>query len=285
MYNDSRNQEMEELYMKKLFCLLLVALLCLTSAAVAEDGVTRVLIGQDPSPAPIGWINEDSSVDGYDRAVMLLVDELLPEYEFEYEITDFSSLFSGVDSGRYAAIVDNLSWKEERAARYLYSNEFYMWNTTVIAYQKGRTDITCIEDLAGKSTVIAADGTFQQLFCENFNATHADAPINITYSDQNRLVTFQQIMEGNLDFSIQEMATMKSYEEDFGIELEYLIPPQEEQSQIQNPAGYWLFPQTEEGEKLRDAVDGAFRTLKADGTLEALAVKYFGFNIFEGIEE
>lgn len=97
-------------------------------------------------------------MDGYDRAVMLLVDELLPEYEFEYEITDFSSLFSGLDSGRYAAIVDNLSWKEERAARYLYSNEYYLWTTSVIAYQKGRTDITCLEDLCGKSTVTPADG-------------------------------------------------------------------------------------------------------------------------------
>ena len=97
-------------------------------------------------------------MDGYDRAVMLLVDELLPEYEFEYEITDFSSPFSGLDSGRYAAIVDNLSWKEERAARYLYSNEYYLWTTSVIAYQKGRTDITYLEDLCGKSTVTPADG-------------------------------------------------------------------------------------------------------------------------------
>lgn len=270
--------------MKKFLSVLLIAALCLSNVALAEGEVTRILIGQDPSPAPIGWIDEKGNVDGYDRAVMLLVDELLPEYEFEYEITDFSSLFTGMDSGRYAAIVDNLSWKQERADRYLYSNEFYMWNTTVIAYQKGRTDITGIEDLAGKTTVTAADGSFQQLFCENFNETHGDNPIGITYSDQNRLVTFQQIDEGHVDFTIQELASLLTYEEEFGIDLDYLIPPMEDQTQIQNPAGYWLFPQTEDGEKLRDAVDGAFRTLKEDGTLEQLAVEYFGFNIFEGVE-
>ena len=95
--------------MKKMLCVLLAMLLCLSSVAFAEGEVTRVLIGQDPSPAPIGWIDENGNVDGYDRAVMLLVDELLPDYESEYEITDFASPFSGMDSGRYAAIVALLS--------------------------------------------------------------------------------------------------------------------------------------------------------------------------------
>ena len=136
--------------MKKLMSILLtLALLCAMPAALAEEGVTRVLLGQDPSPAPLGWINADGSVDGYDRAVINAVDELLPEYEFDVEVTDFTSLFSGIDAGRYAAIIDNLSWREERAARYLYSNEYYMWTTTVIVYQKGRTDIQSLEDLGG----------------------------------------------------------------------------------------------------------------------------------------
>lgn len=140
--------------MKKLLSILLIAALTVIApAALAEEGVTRVLLGQDPSPSPIGWINEDGTVDGYDRAVINAVDELLPEYEFDVEVTDFPSLFTGIDSGRYAAIIDNLSWKQERADRYLYSNEYYLWTTTVIAFQKGRTDIASLEDLGGKSTV------------------------------------------------------------------------------------------------------------------------------------
>ena len=73
--------------MKKLMSILLtLALLCAMPAALAEEGVTRVLLGQDPSPAPLGWINADGSVDGYDRAVINAVDELLPEYEFDVEV-------------------------------------------------------------------------------------------------------------------------------------------------------------------------------------------------------
>lgn len=272
--------------MKKLMSILLtLALLCAMPAALAEEGVTRVLLGQDPSPAPLGWINADGSVDGYDRAVINAVDELLPEYEFDVEVTDFTSLFSGIDAGRYAAIIDNLSWREERAARYLYSNEYYMWTTTVIVYQKERTDIRSLEDLGGLKTVTPANGAFIQLFCEGYNEDHPDNPIDITYSDQTLLVTYQQLAEGQIDFLAQELGNFLNYEKEFGIDLDYLLPTQAEQEQMQSPGGYWLFPMTEEGEKLRDAVDGAFRTLKENGTLVALSEKYFGFNVFEGLDE
>lgn len=99
------------------------------------------------------------------------------------------------------------------------------------------------------------------------------------------LVTYQQIAEGQVDFLAQELGVLRSYEEQFGIDLDYLLPTKEEQEQMQNPAGYWLFPKTEEGEKLQQAVDGAFRTLKENGTLVELAEKYYGFNVFEGLED
>ena len=38
-----------------------------------------------------------------------------------------------------------------------------------------------------------------------------------------------------------------------GIELDYVLPTMEEQQQMQDPAGYFVFPMTEEGETLRDA--------------------------------
>lgn len=270
--------------MKKTLCILLAALLSLLPAAIAEEGVTRVLLGQDPSPAPIGWIDENGEVDGYDRAVINKVDELLEEYEFEVEVTEFSGLFSGVDSGRYAAIVDDLTWKPERAEHYLFSNEYYVWNTTVIAVRKGDESIKSIADLGGKKTVSAATGAFQQLFLENYNEENPDNPIEIVYSDQDRLVSYQQLADGQIDFLIQELASLLTYEKDFGIELDYLLPTMEEQQKMQDPAGYWVFPMTEEGEKMRDAVDGAFVTLRQDGTLSELALQYFGFDIFEGID-
>ena len=271
--------------MKKMLCVLLVLILTAAlTATMANAEVIKILVGQDPSPAPIGWINEDGTVDGYDRAVINAVDELLEDYEFEIEVTDFQGLFAGVDSGRYQIIVDNLTWKPERAERYLFSENYYVWNTTVIAVRKGDDSIKSIEDLAGKRTVLKATGAFDQLFVENFNDEHTDNPVKITYSEQDRLVSYQQLADGQIDFLIQELASLLTYEEDFGIELDYVLPSMEEQKEMQDPAGYFVFPKTEEGEAIREAVDGAILTLRENGTLSALAIEYFGFDIFEGIE-
>ena len=271
--------------MKKLLSTLLALALMLTlPAALAEGEATKILVGQDPSPAPIGWIDENGNVDGYDRAVINAVDELLEEYEFEVEVTDFQGLFAGVDTGRYKIIVDDLTWKPERAERYLFSNNYYVWNTTVIAVRKGDDSIKTVEDLAGKRTVLHANGAFDQLFVENFNEQHTDNPVSITYSDQDRLVSYRQLAEGQIDFLVQELASLLTYQKDFGIELDYVLPTMEEQQQMQDPAGYFVFPMTEEGETLRDAVDGAIAELRQNGTLSELAVKYFGFDIFEGID-
>ena len=259
--------------MKKMLCVLLVLILTAAlTATMANAEVIKILVGQDPSPAPIGWINEDGTVDGYDRAVINAVDELLEDYEFEIEVTDFQGLFAGVDSGRYQIIVDNLTWKPERAERYLFSENYYVWNTTVIAVRKGDDSIKSIEDLAGKRTVLKATGAF------------ADNPVKITYSEQDRLVSYQQLADGQIDFLIQELASLLTYEEDFGIELDYVLPSMEEQKEMQDPAGYFVFPKTEDGEAIREAVDGAILTLRENGTLSELAIEYFGFDIFEGIE-
>ena len=276
---------MGEIIMKKLLSILLaLSLLIAMPAALAEGGVTKILVGQDPSPAPIGWINEDGTVDGYDRAVINAVDELLEAYEFEVEVTDFQGLFAGVDSGRYQIIVDDLTWKPERAERYLFSNNYYVWNTTVVAVRKGDDSIKTLDDLAGKRTVLHANGAFDQLFVENYNEQHTENPVAITYSDQDRLVSYQQLADGHIDFLVQELASLLTYQVEFGIELDYLLPTMEEQMQMQDPAGYFVFPMTDEGEALRDAVDEAIKTLREDGTLSELAVEYFGFDIFEGID-
>ena len=45
---------------------------------------------------------------------MKLVDELLPEYEFEYVGTTSDDLLIGVEQGKYQVGVKNAFWTEER---------------------------------------------------------------------------------------------------------------------------------------------------------------------------
>jgi L-cystine transport system substrate-binding protein len=50
----------------------------------------------------------------------------------------------------------------------------------------------------------------------------------------------------------------------------------DEAQQIEDPLGWYVYPKTDDGQKLADAVDGAIRTLRNEGKLKELAVKWFG---------
>jgi ABC-type amino acid transport substrate-binding protein len=244
-----------------------------------EPAVELVLIGTNAGPAPYGWINADGSIDGYDAAVVAAIQEILPQYRFVMENTEFPSIFAGLDSGRYKIGVNNLSWRKEREEKYLYSHYHYIYNDTGVVIRKGRTDIQGLNDLGGKTNVVSPSSSFPQLFAEEYNAAHPDNPIKLTYSDQDDLKTYQDIENGFLDFVVRELVAVELRRKEFGINVDFISLPKEDQEKIQNPKSYFLFPRTAEGEKIRAAVDGAFETLIANGKLKELSIKYFGSDI------
>jgi polar amino acid transport system substrate-binding protein len=251
------------------------------SGAQKDTGfkVQQILIGTNAGPAPYGWINDDGSIDGYDAAVVAAIQEVLPQYKLVLENTEFPSIFAGLDSGRYLIGVNNLSWRKEREEKYLYSHHHYIYNNTGIVVRKGRTDINGINDLGGKTYVTSATGAFTQLFAEEYNAQHPDNPIKISYSDQDDLKTYQDIENGNLDFVVRELVSVELRRKEFGINVEFISLPKDEQEKVQNPKSYFLFPRTPDGEKVRQDVDDAFELLIKNGKLSALAIKYFGSDI------
>jgi ABC-type amino acid transport substrate-binding protein len=269
--------------MKKLMAVVMVVgLVASVFAAPKQEeapGVTTITVGTAGSPVPYGWVNPDGTLDGYDSAVIAAVDEALPQYQFKVEVTEFPSIFVGLDSGRYQIGVNNISWRKEREEKYLFAQHHYIYNNTGILVRKGRTDIRGINDLGGKTDIATPNGAFPQLFVEEYNETHPDNPINITYSDEDALRIYQRIADGSLDFTLTEEVSVTLREREFGIDLDFISLPKDEQEKIQNPKSYFIFPRTPEGETIRAAVDGAFETLIANGKLRELSIKYFGSDI------
>jgi ABC-type amino acid transport substrate-binding protein len=268
--------------MKKTFAVLLAVVFAVSLFAGPKkesSGKPLIRVGTAGMPAPYGWTNEDGTLDGYDQAVVHAVAELLPQYEFAIEVTEFPSIFVGLDSGRYQIGVNNISWRQERAEKYLFPEHHYIYNDTGFIVRKGRTDIRTFEDLAGKTTVVEPDGAFPQLFTEEFNAAHSANPIKVTYVQQDTLKTYLDISRGALDFSFTEQASVTLREKEFNIDVDFISLPKAEQEKLQNPKSYFVFARTPEGEKLKAEVDAAFQKLIDSGKLSELSVRYFGSDI------
>lgn len=253
-----------------------------TADTTGNTEVKKVLVGTGASAKPYIYTDENDNVTGYEAELIRAIDELLPEYEFEFEKTDFASMFLGIDSGRYQMGANNITKKPAREEKYLFAEEYDLYNYTVAIVRKDEDSIKKLEDLGGKRVYVNGSGGFAQLFVETFNANHADNPIITQYSDANSLKIYQDIVAGAVDFTLTEEVMFNAYTEEYPElkeALKFVKFTDEETKQIQDPYGWFVYPKTEEGEALKAAVDKALVTLKQNGTVTEISEKYLGFDV------
>lgn len=264
--------------MKKLKIVIMTLLVFLMTGCQSKqtDEVQKILVATDGDTKPYTYYDENNQLTGYDIAVVKEVNERLPQYDIQFEVTEFTGIFAGIDSGRYQMAANNITKNPERESKYLFGNQCYLYNNAIMAVRKGRTDITSIEDLAGKSTVIKPSGLFQQVFIEKFNEEHPDNPIIFTYSDQDYLKTYQEVESGKIDFALAEEIMINSMIDEYQLNLDVITLPQEETEQIMKPEGFFVFSKTTQGEELKQAFDQAIVDMIEDGTLSSLSKEYLG---------
>jgi polar amino acid transport system substrate-binding protein len=252
--------------------------------ASTESGtgdVTKVLIGTSGSTKPYIFTDDDGNLVGYEAEILEHIQALLPQYDFEYEFTEFPSIFLGLDAGQYQMAVNNLSWKQEREDKYLFSSEYVCYNSTGIVVRKGYDEISTLDDLGGKRTYSGESGLFSQVFLEKYNEEHPDNPVEILYTSAESVKQYQDLLDGVVDFLFSEPVmrryTLEEYP-DLEAAIDYVEFTPEETAEIQDPYTWFLYPKTEFGEQLRDDVDGALRQLKEDGTIKEIALKWIGYD-------
>ena len=78
----------------------------------------------------------------------------------EFQTVPFSSIFPGVDAGRYQMVVNNLNFNEERASKYIFSKPVSLSNYALVSKKSKSYD--SFEDLSGKSTEALAGSNYAQ---------------------------------------------------------------------------------------------------------------------------
>lgn len=246
---------------------------CGTDAKQKATDKTTIKVATSGTTNPYTTIGDDGENTGYDIDVLKAVFKNLPQYNLEFVTTDFASMFEGTLSGSYDIAVNNFSYSEERSKSYLYSYPYdeisYVWVT-----KKGNDSINSFETAAGKTTVVSS-GVSITLAEEKWNEENPDKQTNLTYSEQETLVTLQQIADGSVDYVIIDYAMFKAYQDVYNFDLQATdVSPEDTEMIAENNYAYYLFAY--DHEQLRDEVNTVLKELKADGTLAALGEKWFG---------
>ncbi len=243
----------------------------------AEQAAEKVLMGINSAQPPASFVKEDGTIGGQNYAVMTLIDELLPQYEFVYEAVDQDALLLGLDSGKYAAAVGNFWYNEKRNEKYLFPQYPIGGGVEGIAVNRKYFDaVQSLDDFAKeglKLTPQETSGAMYDVFMQ-YNEDHPDHPLKFS--------------AGEVTASGEQMKWVKEGRYDgaamFASEFDELKSTVDADDKLYFVPFYavktWVL-YTKDQTELVKAIDGVMAALKDDGTLSKIAVEWFGYDIYE----
>ena len=279
--------------MKKFTVLFTVALIISSTGLIScnkksgsKNGVKKIRVAHTNYYVPYDFIDENGKSDGYEVAVLKAIDELLPQYEFEFTGTTDDDLLIGVKTGKYDVGTKGVWWTKARTETYLFPKHYIGASIIGIAYRAEDKDkYSSLEEFAknkGKLVPIAPQSAQYQIVL-NFNKRNPDNQVDLISSDVFLISdAYQWVLEGRYDayFDIRasyEANVIKEGGEyhDLASKLDY--------TPYRGIPTWPLF--NKNNKQFADDYDSAFEKLLADGTIAELQQKYFGYRVFDYVPE
>jgi L-cystine transport system substrate-binding protein len=248
----------------------------------AASGVQKIRVAHTQNYFPYDFINEQGQSDGFEVAVLKAIDELVPEYEFEFVGTSDDDLLIGVESGKYGLGIKGAWLTEERKTKFIIPETYVGASVIGIAFRtENANQITDLESFArfsGKLVPIPPSSA-QWPVVEDFNKNHPNAQITLVPSDVFIITdAYTWVVEGR-------------YDAFFDIKLSF-------QTTVEAADGAWhsyanrlsyapykaipTYPLINKSyPDLAVKYDAAIKQLISNGTLGRLSQQYFGEDIFQ----
>ena len=244
----------------------------------SSDGkVQKVVIGSGINYNPYCYIDENGDAVGYEYDVLKEIDELLPQYEFEYQSMAFDQLVLSLEAGKIDVAAHQYEFTPEREQKYLFSGESY---TSYITYLAVLADdnATKLEDLAGEKIRTGGSTSATTQIITKWNEEHPGQEVVIvnseSSSDEEGAAALKSGAVRATVLKKSDAAKMNKNFSDDGKEWLKLVG-----DPINDSKTYYLYRKDET--ELRDAIDGALKTLKDNGKLSELAIKWVGYDVTE----
>ncbi|MFA0816396.1 MAG: transporter substrate-binding domain-containing protein [Anaerofustis sp.] len=255
---------------KKLVALFLIGLLIFGASACGKNSsdansVKTITVGVTNDAMPVTYVDEKGEITGYEVDIMKAVDELLPQYEFQYEATDQTAMLAGLQTDKYQLGTAGLMATSDREETFLKVDEPLSYYYVILAVRQDST-INSLADCVGKTlTPIAPNNGLYSVLVDwesNNQKLNYDLVDIYGYTDG-----FQAVMDGTYDAYLTNADAFNIFSGLMdGWDLKMSDPVA--------TVGAYAFTNKEETD-LNKAVTEAIKELKENGTLTQLSEKWY----------
>ena len=256
--------------MKKLISVLLTLVLILTAAAAEgnnhlEEIKSRgvLIVGTEGTWSPYTYHDENDNLVGFDVEVAKVIADYIG-VDVRYSETVWSSIFGSLDAGQIDLVVNEVSYTEERAAKYDFSIP-YTFTQRAILVKADNDEISGLNDIAGRIASNDPTSSIGQFALDN--GAELDPVGEMAQS-------ISEVLNGRADLTINTTVAFADYLKQHP-ESETLVKI----IVVTDPAPTGHIPVLKGDEQLLNAVNEALRKAQDDGTLSGLSLKYFGIDI------
>ena len=275
--------------MKKSFlksvAVILVASFIVSGAFAASKKATKekkvktktILVGTGSSSPLYCYLDDNGELAGFEIDVIKAIDELLPQYEFKFEIFDFKNILLALAAGKIDIGAHMYESNPERRKNYLFTDYGYNDFSKYIVVLKENTNVKSLKDLVGK-TAQAATGSATGAILQHWNEDHPNEQINAVLTST---LTNEQIVasmkNGTYDAFFSNIPSFNQLQKEYGGIFRLVEEP------ISTSASYFIF--NLDNPTLKADVDVALKQLIDSGELSKLAIKNLGSDTTKNINK
>lgn len=233
-----------------------------------------VVAATSGSPKPFTY-EEDGKLTGQNIELIKAVFKKLPQYKLKIVKVEFSSIFSGLTSGRYQIAVNNLAKNAEREKNYLFTDPIFK-NSYVVIFKNGSDKAKTADewsDLAGLSTV-GSSGVNSTTAIEEYNKANPDNTIKLNYSSEDLKSQLEGVESGKYDFLVMDKPMFEYYQKEYSLDLTgKTISGNLSTALMSEPYSYFVVGKEET--QLAEDINAALKEVIKDGTSKQINEKYF----------
>jgi len=233
-----------------------------TNQLKAIQSKGKIVVAQEGVWAPWTYHDETGKLTGFDVEVAELIADKLG-VKVEFVEGEWDSLFVGLETGRFDAVVNGVEITEERKEKYDFT-EPYAYIATVLVVRADNEDIKSFEDLKGHTTANSFNSTYMNLAVE-----YGAECKNVDSLSE----TIDMVIQGRVDATLNASVSIAEYLAEHPDANIKIVATTTEASPVSIPL------RKEGNEELIAAINKAIGELQESGELSKVSIKYFGMDI------
>ena len=249
----------------------------LLSCKKEKSDVKTIIVGTGSDSQLYCYLDEKGELSGFEIDVMKAIDELLPQYKFEFQTFDFKNILLALSAGKIDIGAHMYESNPERRKNYLFTEYGYNDFSKYIVVLKENTDVHSLKDLVGK-TAQASTGSATGAILQHWNEDHPNEQINAVLTGA---LTNEQVVaamkNGTYDAYFTNIPSFNQVQKEYGGIFRLVEEP------ISTSPSYFIF--NLDNPQLKEDVDGALKQLIDSGELAKIAIRDLGSDTTKNINK